>query len=206
MRSRDVRSNELGRIPPSVSRNIACKRDRSRFLQLYRKHSADARRMHYKRRMQTRLIGYAFRTECRHVALVGALALVAFWIPPLRHRYFMKGLVSVALFLRFRVSAFILGYRMRARARFLPHPGFIISRRAGIYLAGGGARVTFVICGVFGRSECAKGGLSRGYLRVIIMNFSSKRLRAAGPAEDEAVTARCKNSRARARVRQRERV
>lgn len=40
------------------------------------------------------------------------------------------------------------------------------------------ARVTFVICGVFGRSGCAEGGLSRGYLRVIIMNFSSEHLRA----------------------------
>lgn len=59
------------------------------------------------------------------------------------------------LFLRFNVSAFILGYRMRARFCSARDLSFLASRE---YISRAEARVRFVICGAFGRSGCAKGG------------------------------------------------
>lgn len=91
-----------------------------------------------------------------------------FWFcRSLRHRYFMKDpvLVRGRLFLRFNVSAFILGYRMRASARareFLQRPGFIISRVAGIYLANGG----YLVLGLWfvARMQLVRMRERRGYL------------------------------------------
>lgn len=59
------------------------------------------------------------------------------------------------LFLRFNVSAFILGYRMRARFCNARDLSFLASRE---YISRAEARVRFVICGALGRSGCAKNG------------------------------------------------
>lgn len=65
------------------------------------------------------------------------------------------------LFLRFNVSAFILGYRMRARFCNARDLSFLASRE---YISRAEARVRFVICGALGRSGCAKNGnIARRY-------------------------------------------
>lgn len=107
----------------------------------------------------TQLIGYAFGgSECRHTALARARA---------RGRRFFDSAVAASvfhegpcfgrgwLFLRFNVSAFILGYRMRARFCNARDLSFLASRE---YISRAEARVRFVICGALGRAGCAKNG------------------------------------------------
>lgn len=159
----------------------SCKRNRSYFYNFIVNTRRTPRWMNYKHRMQTRLIGYALDSEYRHVALVAMLP---------RGRRFFDSTVAASVFHEGTcfgrgpafspISRFGIYSRLpdaRSRARFCRYRdlSFLAARE---YIsrteATARTRVTFMICGVFGRSGCAKGGLSRGYLRVIIMNFSSK--------------------------------
>lgn len=79
------------------------------------------------------------------------------------------------LFLRFNVSAFILGYRMRARFCNARDLSFLASRE---YISRAEARVRFVICGSLGRSGCAKKArIPHGDISLIITNFFKRPLR-----------------------------
>lgn len=112
-----------------------------------------------------------------HLSPLVSTTTTTFLIPPLRRRYFMKDLFRSrsGLFLRFRVSAFILGYRMRAARIFCNSQGFIISRGAGDIYRGARRRVCYVrdlwrVRPLRMRERRRTGDIAR-ISRVIIMNF-----------------------------------